>query len=46
MLQSPDYVADVSLLGPWDSVCLPQGCEPCRNAGILTPEVWPQPDKT
>ena len=45
MLQSPDYVADASLLGPWDSVCLPQGCEPCRNAGITTPEVQPQTGK-
>ena len=37
-LLSPDYVANPRLLGPWDSVCLPKNCEPCRN-GTAAAEV-------
>ena len=42
-LFSPDYVADPNLLGPWDSVCLPQGCEPCRS-GLAKLAVSASPD--
>lgn len=34
-LVSPDYVPSPHLLGPWDSVCLPADCEPCRNATVM-----------